>query len=233
MNRATKILLPVLLSSCFVMSCTGASKESDESIEPSVEGSKAVELIQESSLKGWEVPSDNWSIEKGVIIGDTKEKKLTKAEWIYTEQTFSDFVFTCEVKLTGPESPNSGIYFRARKIPYINRKGVFQYDAATGYEYDLVPDKYFGSIGDWFSRPKFRIYADKTIIDKQYKANEWNRVTLRARGNRVEYWLNGIKIQDFKDLDPKGSREGLIALQLHDKIVMKVQYRNARVLPLD
>jgi hypothetical protein len=229
MNHAIKYIVTIALSCCFSLACWA----DDETVEPTVEGANAIVLINKSSLDGWEVPSDHWSVKNGTLIGDTEGVKLREAEWIYTEQKFSDFVFTCEVKLTGLKSPNSGIYFRASKTPYESRDGKVKYDAATGYEYDLVPDKYFGSIGDWFSRPRFRIYADKEILDKEYKENEWNRVTLRARGNRVEYWLNGTKIQDYKDTDPKGSRDGLIGLQLHDRIVMKVEFRDARVVPID
>ncbi len=57
-------------------------------------------------------------------------------------------------------------------------------------------------------------------------------MTLRARGNRLEYWINGIKIMDYQDPDPKGSREGVIGFQMHDGAVMKIEYRNIRVRPL-
>jgi len=54
----------------------------------------------------------------------------------------------------------------------------------------------------------------------------------RARGNRLEYWINGTKVMDYLDHDPKASRRGLIGFQIHDGSVMKVAYRNIRVLPL-
>jgi hypothetical protein len=57
-------------------------------------------------------------------------------------------------------------------------------------------------------------------------------MTMRVRGNRLEYWINGIKIMDYQDPDPKGSREGVIGFQMHDGSVMKIEYRNIRVLPL-
>ena len=58
-------------------------------------------------------------------------------------------------------------------------------------------------------------------------------MTIRARGNRLEYWINGIKIMDYLDNDPKASREGVIGFQIHDGSVMTVEYRNIHVLPLE
>ena len=58
-------------------------------------------------------------------------------------------------------------------------------------------------------------------------------MTIRARGNRLEYWINGIKIMDYLDDDPKASREGIIGFQIHDGMVMKVEFRNIRVLALE
>ena len=58
-------------------------------------------------------------------------------------------------------------------------------------------------------------------------------MTIRAHGNRLEYWMNGIKVMDYLDNDPKGSSEGIIGLQIHDGSIMKVEYRNIRVLPLE
>jgi hypothetical protein len=194
-----------------------------EDVEPILNEANAIALIQESSLKGWEVPSaEHWSIEKGTIIGDTKGEKFSVPQWLYTKQSMSDFTFTMEIKLTG-EKPNSGIYFRAKKV---NWKG--RYEAAVGYEYDVAEDVGFnGSIGDYFARPKFRIRADQALVNKLYNKQQWNRVTLRARGNRFEYWMNGIKIQDYRDEDPKGSLEGVIGIQLHNAKVMKLEFRNA------
>jgi len=77
------------------------------------------------------------------------------------------------------------------------------------------------------------MYLDQSIINDVYKTGRWNRMTFRARGNRLEYWLNGMKVMDFVDNDPKASRNGIIGFQLHDGSVMKAEFRNVRVLPLD
>lgn len=206
---------------------------SNEAVEPELRGTEVVQLISGDTLDGWTVPSERWSIVDGVIFGDTKGEKLTTPEWLYTKQKFSDFIFTAEVRLSGGSRANSGIYFRVKPFTFKWPKTGSTYEAPSGYEYDAALDeKNNGSLGDWYARPSLRIVPDPEIMKKAFKKENWNRMTIRARGNRLEYWLNGAKIMDYLDHDPKRSHEGLIGLQIHDRLVMKVELRNALILPL-
>ena len=205
------------------------SQDINEAAEPSVKGAGVIDLLKAGTLEAWKVPSARWRLAEGSIIGETGTEKLSTPEWIYTRQAFSNFEFTCELKLTGDNRRNTGIYFRAKTISYGGR-----FEAPSGYEFDAAAtgDKLTGSVGDWYVRPSLRISADSTIINKIYNSDNWNRMTLRARGNRLEYWINGIKVMDYRDPDPNGSRTGIIGFQMHDGSVMKAEYRNIRVLPL-
>jgi hypothetical protein len=190
------------------------------------------------TLNNWVLPSDDWSIKNGVITGDTGAKKLDISQWLYTKQRFKNFEFTTEVKLGGDDRRNSGIYFRVNTFIFKNARGNKSYEAPSGYEFDLArhkPNKrnYWGALGDWFARKSLRIFADQTLIAKTYTPLEWNRLTIRARDNRIEYWINGFKVMDYIDTDPKASREGTIGFQLHDGTVMKVEYKNILVRPLN
>ena len=206
----------------------------NEAIEPEVKGAEVIDLLEGGSLNKWKVPSNRWSFEEGTVIGDTGEEKLDTPEWIYTKQEFDDFKFTCEVKLAGDTARNSGIYFRVNTFLFKEKRSNKSYEAPSGYEYDVAyhkPEKknFQGSLGDWYARPHLREFPDENITNEVYKSGDWNRLTIRARENRIEYWLNGIKIMDFLDEDPNGSRKGIIGFQLHDGAVMKVAYRNIRV----
>ncbi|MGJ8642548.1 MAG: 3-keto-disaccharide hydrolase [Luteolibacter sp.] len=206
----------------------------NEAVKPEFKGDEVIQLISGNTLEGWTVPSERWSISDGVITGDTKGEKLTTPEWLYTKQSFSDFIFTAEVRLSGGLSANSGIYFRVKPFTFEWRKTGASYEAPSGYEYDAALDgKHNGSLGDWYARPSLRIFPDPQIMKEAFKKEDWNRMTIRARGNRVEYWLNGNKIMDYVDHDPKRSHEGLIGIQMHDRLVMKVELRNASILPLN
>lgn len=206
----------------------------NEASEPRVEGPGVIDLLESGTLDAWNAPSERWLVKDGVIVGSTGTEKLGIPEWLYSKQRFRDFEFTCELRLTGDDRRNSGIYFRANPFGF---EGYKNFEAASGYEFDAGkprPDRnnFWGSLGDWYVRPSLRVFADQTIINQTYKPEDWNRLTIRARGNRFEYWINGIKIMDFQDPDPNGSREGFISFQIHDRTVMKVEYRNIRVLPI-
>ncbi len=206
----------------------------NDAVEPSVDGEGALDLLEGENLGAWDVPSEHWYREGDHIIGDTGGEVLHLPEWLYTKERFGDFEFTCELLLTGDKRRNTGIYYRVNKIQFERKKS---YEAPSGYEFDAAyhnPGKRNnrGSLGDWYARPKLRIMPDQAIINEAYKEDDWNRLTLRARGNRLEYWINGIKIMDYTDEDPKGSREGVIGFQIHDGSSMRMEWRNIRVLPL-
>ncbi|MDF7824709.1 DUF1080 domain-containing protein [Pontiellaceae bacterium B12227] len=208
----------------------------NDAVEPAVTGEGAVDLLADG-LAGWSVPSNLWNFEAGVITGDTGGERINIPQWIYTRQRYDDFEFTCELMLSGDTGRNTGIYFRVNPFRYESRKGKKTFEAPSGYEFDTAfhrPGKrnYRGTLGDWYARPKLRIFPDPNIINDAYKTDEWNRMTIRARENRLEYWINGIKVMDFCDPDPKGSREGIIGFQIHDGSVMKVEYRNIRIRSL-
>ncbi|GAB5559015.1 MAG: hypothetical protein SynsKO_06620 [Synoicihabitans sp.] len=180
------------------------------------------------------MPSDRWRVHDQTIIGSTGTEKLDLPEWLYTLERFDDFVFTCELKLTGDDRRNTGIYYRANPFLF---EGYKTFEAPSGYEFDAGkprPERnnFWGSLGDWYARKKLRIFADQDVVNQAYRPGDWNRMTLRARGDRLEYWINGVKVMDYRDPDPNGSREGLIGLQIHDGSVMQVEYRNTLLRPL-
>jgi hypothetical protein len=208
--------------------------QKNEAIEPDVKGKQAIELIKGNSFEGWKVPSTNWTVADNIIVGSTGNKKLSTPEWLYTDKKFSDFEFTCEVKLTGDDRRNSGIYFRVNTFLFKSARGNKSFQAPSGYEFDIARHNqgrknFWGALGDWYARKSLRVFADQALISKTYIPLEWNRVTIRARNNRIEYWLNGFKVMDYIDLDPKASRAGVIGFQLHDGAVMQASYKNIRV----
>ncbi len=220
----------LLLACCFlVMPFLSFSQEANEAIEPSVTGAGVIDLISGETLDAWKVPSARWQLKEGSIVGESGAERLSTPEWIYTKQSFSNFEFTCELKLTGDNRRNTGIYYRVKPVSYRGR-----FEAPSGYEFDAAAtgDRLTGSVGDYYVRPSLRISADSAVISKVYNSDNWNRMTIRARGDRLEYWINGIKVMDYRDPDPKGSRDGVIGFQMHDGSVMKAEYRNIRVLPL-
>ncbi|MGJ8744478.1 3-keto-disaccharide hydrolase [Polaribacter sp.] len=238
MKFSTKHKMFFVFFFCWMLPQTICSQHINEAIEPEVKGEKVIDLLDGGSLNMWKNSSNSWSLQNGMIVGNTKNEKLDKPEWIYTKEQFNDFEFTCEVKLTGDNQRNTGIYFRVNTFLFKQKRGNNSYEAASGYEYDIASHKpgkkdFRGSLGDWYARLSLRVFADEKIMNQMYKPKDWNRITIRARRNRIEYWINGVKIIDFFDKDPNASQKGCIGFQIHNGSVMKVEYREIRVNKLD
>ncbi len=233
MNHKMKHVMFICICSCLLMPMLAFSQDDNEAIEPTVNGPGTIDLLEGGTLDAWKVPSARWSIEGESIVANTGAEKLEIPEWLYTKKRFKNFEFTCELKLSGDNHRNTGIYYRANTFLF---EGYKTFEAPSGYEFDAAfhnPERknFWGSLGDWYARKSLRIYPDQTIINQVYKPEKWNRLTICARGNRLEYWINGIKVLDYLDHDPKASREGVIGFQIHDGSIMKVEYRNIRLLP--
>jgi len=231
------IVFRFLLSIYMIPHLTFSQQYTNDAIEPKLQGSGVINLLSGGTLSAFKVPSKHWYFEGESLVGNTGNKSLNKPEWIHTNQQFSDFEFTCEMMLTGDKRRNTGIYFRISIFDFKAKRTNKSYKAASGYEFDAAfynsgKRDFRGSLGDWYARPSLRIFPDHNIIKEVYKPEAWNRLTIRARGNRIEYWINGIKIMDYIDEDPEASCKGFIGFQLHDGAVMKVKYRNVQVLPL-
>lgn len=230
-----KHLLSVLVCSCLFIPLAAFSAEANEANEPTIVSPEVVDLLAGGTLDAWKIPSARWSLEGDRIVGQTGAEKIQIPEWIYTQQRYGDFVFTCELRMAGDERQNSGIYYRVSTFPLKEQGARKAFEAPSGYEFDVVhPGRvgYTGSLGDAYVRPNLRVFPDSNVVSQTFKADDWNRLTIRARGNRLEYWINGTKIMDFLDPDPKGAREGTIGFQIHNGSVMKVEYRKIRVLAL-
>lgn len=233
-----KTTLYTLISGLLLIQLQVSSQDLNEAVEPGLTGAGVIDLLEDGTLNAWTKPSDQWYIDKGVIIGNTMGEELKIPEWIYTKQEFGDFEFSCEIKLTGDNRRNSGVYYRVKPFHFEDTPRNRSFLAPSGYEYDAYvhspPNKnYWASLGDWYARPSLRIFADQSKISQLYEPEDWNRLCIRARGNRLEYWLNGIKVMDYTDEDPRGSRKGIIGFQIHDGSVMKVEYRKVYVRPID
>ena len=109
------------------------SQVTNEATEPPVKGPGVIDLLAGGTLNAWKVPSSRWQFEAGSVVGQTGTEKLSTPEWLYSKQRFSNFEFTCELKLTGDNRRNTGIYYRVNTILFRNR-----FEAPSGYEFDAA-----------------------------------------------------------------------------------------------
>lgn len=152
---------------------------------------------------------------------------------IITDQQWDDFELELEWKV-GPGG-NSGIFYRATEqtdVIYMNATEMQILDDSVHRD-GKNPLTSTGS--------NYALYAPTE--DAAKPVGEWNKVRIVAVGQRVEHWLNGRKVVEFRQMSPewtalvKGSKfaqwplygqspRGHIGLQDHGD---PVSFRNIRV----
>jgi hypothetical protein len=163
-------------------------------------------LFDGSSLKGWEAHSDadDWKAEGGSL-----KCGGTKAGWLGTTDSFSDYVLRMEFR--GTDSVNSGVFLRSQKEgqPHI-----------TGYELQIWDSQPAGwNTGSLVNSLK----AEPTKI----RGGEWNQYEVRAEGDHFTVVLNGKTLLDGRD---SKHSEGVIGLQCQPR--NPIEFRNIAIQPL-
>jgi len=167
--------------------------------------------LAEGNLDGWfQRDAGTWSFEDGAIVGRDGPGHL------FTEKVYSNFEVRALVKVNS--HGNSGLYFRT--VPS-EREG---YPWPTGYEAQVDnhdPKNYTGCIYDraWPESNPGPITAD----------DAWFDYRVRAEGNHIQTWINGIPMVDT-ELDLFS--EGHFALQGHNPGSV-IMYKDLRVVELE
>lgn len=191
-----------------------------------------------TSVKGGGFPEKGWAMEDGVLIANPVKRQ--RGGDIITEKTYQDFALSLDFKLT--EGANGG-------IKYFVNPGTFQ-DPSIGCEYQVLDDEKHrdAKLGIGGNRTAASLYdlikADKSNAD--FKLYDWNTALLVVKGNKVEHWLNGVKVLEYerntpafntlvqrskyKDFEGFGNfKSGHILLQDH---MDTVYYRNIKIKEL-
>ena len=172
------------------------------------------------------VTKGKWTNKDGVLTRNGGGDLGTKGK-------YSNFVLDCGFKLE--ENSNSGVFIRmgSRKwIPWLEVQVEDSYN-------EKVTTHTCGGVFD----------VEKPSVNAVKAAGQWNRLTIKADGSRVQVVLNGEQTvdMDLNDWDtanknPDGTknkfkiaykdlpREGYIALQDHGQAI---EFRNVRILELE
>jgi hypothetical protein len=170
----------------------------------------AKDLFNGKDLTGWVGNTKLWRVEKGEIVG--KSPGIGRNEFLRSEMTATDFKLTVKVKLV-PNRENSGIQFRSEALPGGDVKGP-QADVGAGWWGKLYEEHGRGIL--W-----------KDSGEKHVKADDWNEYVIEATGSQVRTWINGKKCVDLDD--PKLSRRGIFALQIHSGGPMEVRFKDFKL----
>jgi hypothetical protein len=87
-------------------------------------------------------------------------------------------------------------------------------------------------------KAKAKVEVVSTILTPEehaaaYQKGEWNEMTIIAKGNHLQHFLNGKLTADVTDADDeKGAKSGVLALQLHKGEAMTIEFKDIRLKTL-
>lgn len=168
------------------------------------------------SLAGWrEIGKGNWTVEEGAIVG-RHARGEGEFGHLVSEGSYRDFTVRLKYKaLRG----NSGFYFR------VEEKG---FSGVSGLQAEIDPLQDAGGLYEtngraWVVKPR------PEDVARWARREDWNEMTVSARGTRIVVHVNGWKTAELLD-DAKGRREGKIALQLHGSQDVLVLFKDIEIL---
>ena len=217
-----------------------------------VSGAEAgfVEIFNGKDLTGWEGNPKLWSVQDGVITGQTTAENSTKGNTflIWTNGTVADFELHCSYKLTPGDSKgfaNSGIQYRSKVANPANW-------VVHGYQADMeAGPSYSGILYEEGGRGILAQRGEKVVVPQDgkkqvvgsvgnaaeigasIKKGDWNDYVIIAQGNHLQQFINGKQTMDLVDEEvAKRAMSGILALQLHAGPPMMAQFKNIRIKKL-
>lgn len=189
-------------------------------------------LFDGKTFEGWEGDIGTvWRIEDGAFVAGSLEKKQEKNNFLATKKEYGDFELTLKWKLEGTEGfVNGGVQFRTERIPNHHEVSGYQADLGKGYD---------GALYDESRRKKMLAQPSPEVLAKAQKPlGEWNDYRIRAEGNRIQIWLNGVQTVDYTETQGvvlEGGKSmvieptGIIAVQIHGGATSIVRYKDIMI----
>ena len=201
-------------------------------------------IFDGKTLDGWNCrpssQSNNWSVEKGQIIGRGKGQE----SYLMFNDQLGDFELRFSYKLISDEG-NTGVEVRSHPV-----KG--KASRLHGYHADIghigIGDKVLGAWdfhennrGDYLAKRGHKVTINENgkkeieEIDGAFepsdaKEGDWNKVVVYAKGNRLWFTINGKIASEVID-NEKAKRldKGYISFQLHGGDKMVVAFKDISV----
>jgi hypothetical protein len=177
-------------------------------------------IFDGKTLKGWEGNEKMFHVADGAIVAGTLKEKIPQNEFLCTTKEYENFELRLEVKLV-PANGNAGIQFRTKRIPNHHEVSGFQADVGEGW---------WGKLYDESRRNK--VLAGEDELGDKLKKEDWNDYVIRAEGNHIQLWVNGVQTVDYTEKEPNIATKGIIAVQIHGGGPAEASYRNIRIKEL-
>lgn len=247
--RNIPIGITLMMSVIMVASCQSSNAQVDK------EGFK--QIFDGKTLDNWDGKTDYWKVENGNLVGEETSvtSPLLKANTflIWKGGQPADFELKAEYRIS--KNGNSGINYRSdelKDIPFALKGYQIDIDGKnnyTGQNYEERKRTTLAYRGQKVTIPEFTGTMESHLANNAWtsavvnaslgntdslktkiKDNDWNELHIIAKGNHLQHYINGVLMSDVTDDDSVNRKsEGLIGLQLHAGMVMKVEYRNIRI----
>ncbi|MDA0969589.1 MAG: DUF1080 domain-containing protein [Planctomycetota bacterium] len=178
-------------------------------------------LFDGKTLDGWEGDTSVWRVEDGQIVAGSLATRQEKNDFLATTERFGNFELRLKVRLEGSEGfINSGIQFRSERVPSSHEMIGYQADFGAGYD---------GALYDESRRNRVLARPEPDVLRQALKPGEWNDYTIRAEGDHIQLWLNGVQTVDYTEPDEGLPAAGRIGLQIHGNGVLEVRFKDLEI----
>lgn len=197
----------------------GGNEEKETEVETVVNDQKNGEqLFNGENLDGWKIHgTEKWYVEDGEIICESGPNE--EYGYLATNKSYKDFELNLDFKQEA--DGNSGVFIRS------SLEGT----KIKGWQVEVAPP---GSDTGGIYESYGRGWLEKIPDEKEdvLKPDNWNHMKIRAVGDSVTTWLNGVKMVEMAD-EKIGDAEGSIALQIHSGGGIKVRWKNIEIYEID
>jgi hypothetical protein len=213
-----------------------------------------ISLFDGNSLQGWHVAArpedlgrDFWAVRDGAITCDSRGHPDHNYVWLIHESEFGDFELKLKVRGYRESPGNSGVQVRSRydyAAHWLDGPQIDVHPPApwrTGLIYDETRETkrwIFPSLKDWQIDDS---YAPPGWVWKYSNDGDgWNDLFLECNGTDITTTLNGVPAASLKGsgiLDDEAHRKhdvglrGMVALQLHMRDELFIQYKDIYIRP--
>ncbi|MBM3500117.1 MAG: DUF1080 domain-containing protein [Armatimonadetes bacterium] len=172
-------------------------------------------LMDGQTLAGWHpVGHGTWTVEDGAFVGRADNEQLYGL--LVSDWSYRDFALRLKFRCSAGDS---GVYIRTLLRPPDQAHGLQVQVGPPGTGTGGIYESYGRA---WLSKPTSE--AEQGYL----KADDWNSLTITARGGDVTVEVNGVKSAELK-ADP-GRPEGQLALQMHSGTAMEVRFKEIEIL---
>ena len=212
-------------------------------------------LFNGTDLTGWDGDERLWSVQDGVIHGETTQENAANGNTFLIWQDGNVKDFELRISFRCNATNNSGIQYRSQLVT--EGKGASNKWVVRGYQHEIRNEEVFPNVPSFIydekgTRGRICLVGEKAIwtengketvgeplIDQEafkrlMKIDDWNEVIIIAKGSRIQHYLNGQLVLDCTDDHPeKAFSEGVLALQLHAGAPMWAEFKDIRLRVID